>query len=299
MIRSNLIFSICHGRPYTREQVMLITRRNISIIGLGLILSTSGPPGCGPLDPLANLGPGASAPVGSLSQAEGLGKDGDLVVSMASTVVNRYAVLAADAKQGDTMLTLSGTGGLGLDGVYDLRGVTFARGPSADDPTAVSGRIGVTGGRFKAVSYWVGRAVGSEDVSGYRPNAEIDKVAWFPYDEALRRLSYDRDRDTLREAYPLRRKTHAVVVLRHGQARSRKSWRRHDDRLRPLLQSGRLQAQRLIPLLAAYDAVADLLGYDRTARPTAETGPPELHALVTGHPGTARAVAELLGAAAG
>jgi hypothetical protein len=99
---------------------MLITRRNISIIGLGLVLSAGGPPGCGPGDPLANLGTGASAPVGSLSQAEGLGKDGDLVVSRVGTVVNRYAVLGADAKQGDTTLTLSGMGGIGLDALMPL-----------------------------------------------------------------------------------------------------------------------------------------------------------------------------------
>ena len=120
-------------------------------------------------------------------------------------------------------------------------------------PPLTGHRYPVAGGRMKAVSYWVGRAVGSDDVSGYRPNAEIDQVVWLPYDKALKKLSYDRDRDTLREAYPLRRRTHAVVVLRHGQARSRKAWRRQDDRLRPLIQAGRSQAQRLIPLLAAYD----------------------------------------------
>jgi 8-oxo-dGTP pyrophosphatase MutT (NUDIX family)/phosphohistidine phosphatase SixA len=114
-------------------------------------------------------------------------------------------------------------------------------------------RYPVAGGRTKAVSYWAGRVVGSDDVSGYRPNSEIDQVAWVPYDEALELLTYDRDRDTLREAYPKRRVTHALIVLRHGDARSRKAWRRQDDRLRPLIQSGRQQAQRLIPLVAAYD----------------------------------------------
>ncbi|WP_395690705.1 NUDIX domain-containing protein [Nocardioides sp.] len=120
-------------------------------------------------------------------------------------------------------------------------------------PPLTGQRYPVAGGRSKVVSYWVGRAVGSDDVGRYRPNAEIDQVAWVPYADALDLLSYEHDRATLREAYPLRRKTHALVVLRHGQARSRKAWRRQDDRLRPLLQAGRQQAQRLIPLLAAYD----------------------------------------------
>lgn len=115
-----------------------------------------------------------------------------------------------------------------------------------------SQRYPVAGGRTKQVSYWVGRAVGSDDVSDYRTNAEIDAVEWVPYDEAMDRLTYDYDRATLKEARPQRRRTHAVVVLRHGQARSRKGWHQ-DDRLRPLVQLGRVQAQQLVPLLAAYD----------------------------------------------
>ncbi len=72
------------------------------------------------------------------------------------------------------------------------------------------------------------------------------------YDEALDRLTHEHDRDTLVEARSVRRKTRALVVLRHAAARSRKGWRQ-DDRLRPLIQVGRHQAQRLIPVLAAYD----------------------------------------------
>jgi 8-oxo-dGTP diphosphatase len=113
-------------------------------------------------------------------------------------------------------------------------------------------RYAVTGGRMKAVSYWTGRAVADDDVSGYRPNAEIDQVRWVPYAEALEVLTYERDREVLRVAKPLRRKTTAVVVLRHGQARARRAWRQ-DDRLRPLVQLGREQAQRIVPVLAAYD----------------------------------------------
>lgn len=120
-------------------------------------------------------------------------------------------------------------------------------------PPLTGQRYAVSGGRMKSVSYWTGRVVGSDDVTGYRPNAEIDRVAWVPFDDALDLLTYDHDRETLREAHGLRRRTHAVVVLRHGEARSRKAWRRQDDRLRPLLQAGRSQAQRVIPLLAAYD----------------------------------------------
>ena len=118
-------------------------------------------------------------------------------------------------------------------------------------PPLTGQRYPIAGGRMKSVYYWAGRVVGHDDVTGYRPNAEIDQVAWFEYDAALEQLTYEHDRDTLREARPLRRKTRTLLVLRHGEARSRKAWRQ-DDRLRPLVQAGRHQAQRLVPLLAAY-----------------------------------------------
>jgi 8-oxo-dGTP pyrophosphatase MutT (NUDIX family)/phosphohistidine phosphatase SixA len=104
----------------------------------------------------------------------------------------------------------------------------------------------------KLVHYWVGRAVGDGDVSEYQPNSEIDEVAWFPIDKARRRLSYRFDVDTLGEALQQSRKTRTLIVLRHSQARSRKAWR-SDDRERPLLATGKHQADRLVPLLAAYD----------------------------------------------
>jgi ADP-ribose pyrophosphatase YjhB (NUDIX family)/phosphohistidine phosphatase SixA len=109
------------------------------------------------------------------------------------------------------------------------------------------------GGRQKHVSYWQGWAVGNDDVGGYLVNHEIDEVVWATHDQAKEQLTYPRDRETLAEALKRPKKTRALIVLRHGSARSRKSWRR-DDRLRPLLRSGELQAQRLVPLLATYDA---------------------------------------------
>ena len=104
----------------------------------------------------------------------------------------------------------------------------------------------------KLVHYWVGRVVGDGDVRGYEPNAEIDEVVWFPIDKARRRLSYQFDIDTLDEALAHAQKTRTLVVLRHGQARSRKAWR-GDDRERPLLATGKHQADRLVPVLSAYD----------------------------------------------
>ena len=122
-------------------------------------------------------------------------------------------------------------------------------------PALASQRYRMSNGRFKTVDYWTARVIGSDDVSGYRPNDEIDSVQWVPWEAAMRRLTYPYDRDTLAEARPLRRKTRALVVLRHGKARSRDSWRK-DDRVRPLLRLGEAQAQRLVPLLAAFDVTS-------------------------------------------
>jgi len=106
-------------------------------------------------------------------------------------------------------------------------------------------------GRPKRVHYWVGRAIGPDDVSGYRPNAEIDEVAWLPIEKAAKRLSYPHDRDTLAEALDLRRPTRALLVVRHAEARSRRLWH-GDDTLRPLLATGRRHVERLVPLLGAF-----------------------------------------------
>ncbi|WP_341926319.1 NUDIX domain-containing protein [Nocardioides psychrotolerans] len=106
-------------------------------------------------------------------------------------------------------------------------------------------------GRMKTVFYWTGRVLGDDDVSGYLANDEIDAVEWVDAAEAFERLTYLYDADTLREALKVRRKTQPVVVLRHAAARSRKAWRA-DDVERPLLAAGRSEAQRLVPLLAAY-----------------------------------------------
>lgn len=116
-------------------------------------------------------------------------------------------------------------------------------------------RYPLANGRTKAVSYWTARVIGHDDVSRYAVNAEIDQVDWVAWDKARDLLTYEHDRETLDDARPLRRRTQALVVLRHGHARSRKAWR-DDDRRRPLLKPGDAQAQRLVPLLAGFDVTA-------------------------------------------
>ena len=92
---------------------------------------------------------------------------------------------------------------------------------------------------MKTVSYWNGRVVGDDDVSGYVVNDEIDEVEWVPLRRgAATRLTYPHDRDTLREALaPCAARPRRWSCCATAQARSRKAWR-SDDRLRPLLAAG-------------------------------------------------------------
>jgi 8-oxo-dGTP pyrophosphatase MutT (NUDIX family)/phosphohistidine phosphatase SixA len=105
--------------------------------------------------------------------------------------------------------------------------------------------------RAKRVDYWTARVVGKDDVSTYTNNDEIDRVRWVGMEKARRLLTYERDRETLSESQPHLRKSHPLVVLRHGRSRSRKKWKK-DDRERPLSKVGQLQAEQLVPILGAY-----------------------------------------------
>ncbi len=129
--------------------------------------------------------------------------------------------------------------------VFEETGVRVRLGPPLPDQAYQVGA-----GR-KVVHYWVGWATADHDVSDYRPNHEIDAVEWVAEDEAVQRLSYRRDREILAVAGPLRKRTRALVVLRHAKALSRKSWD-GDDRERPLDPGGHEQAQRLASLLGVW-----------------------------------------------
>jgi 8-oxo-dGTP diphosphatase len=130
--------------------------------------------------------------------------------------------------------------------VWEETGVHVRLGPPLE-----SQRYPIRGG-MKTVVYWTGRPVGEHDIGQYEINAEIDDVRWVGIDEVRDVLSYEYDVATLDEALEMRKRTRTLVLLRHGLSRSRKAWRK-DDRLRPLLVTGQRQAERLVPVLAAYD----------------------------------------------
>ncbi|SFB88414.1 8-oxo-dGTP diphosphatase [Nocardioides terrae] len=137
--------------------------------------------------------------------------------------------------------------------------VTAAAVREVEEETGVRVRLGrplssqtySVGRARKTVHYWIARASGSDDVSAYAPNAEIDEVAWVPVSKATRVLTYPHDRDTLAEALQHPKRTRTVIVLRHAQSRARRTWHA-EDALRPLLATGQRQAERLVPVLEAY-----------------------------------------------
>ena len=67
-----------------------------------------------------------------------------------------------------------------------------ARCECGEELTAVAYRD--SQGRAKVVRYWLMEAV---DEFAFEPNDEVDELLWLDPDDALRRLSYDRDRDVL------------------------------------------------------------------------------------------------------
>ncbi|MDP9301276.1 MAG: NUDIX domain-containing protein [Actinomycetota bacterium] len=94
-------------------------------------------------------------------------------------------------------------------------------------------------GRPKMVRYWLVKADGVED---FRPDDEVDALAWVAVEEAPATLTNKRDREVLAEAARL---TEPLYLVRHAKAGSRAEWR-GDDRHRPPSVKGERQAKGLV-----------------------------------------------------
>jgi 8-oxo-dGTP diphosphatase len=104
-------------------------------------------------------------------------------------------------------------------------------------------------GRPKQVAYWAMRYIGGTFVK----NREVDQIRWLTSKKAVRLLSYERDRELLRDL-PTKwtRTPQRLIVVRHADAGKRGEWEK-GDRLRPLSKVGRTQALSLIPRLTGFD----------------------------------------------
>jgi 8-oxo-dGTP diphosphatase len=109
------------------------------------------------------------------------------------------------------------------------------------------------GGRRKVVHFWAARA--DDPAPRWEATAEVDRVKFRPASKALKRLSYEDERDVVRAFLDDQRPTIPLVVLRHTSSLGRSKWA-GDDASRPLTRSGKAAAKRLIAPLEA-------LGVDR------------------------------------
>ena len=119
----------------------------------------------------------------------------------------------------------------------------------------------------KFVRYWAMAHVGGE----FAPqDAEVDELLWLPMRRAVRKLSYDHDRQLAQRFAGMPIATATLLLVRHARAGKKRRWK-GDDALRPLDSDGTAQAQRLAAVAPCYEptriASADLLRCADTVRP--------------------------------
>jgi ADP-ribose pyrophosphatase YjhB (NUDIX family) len=99
--------------------------------------------------------------------------------------------------------------------------------------------------RDKRVRYWAMRVREGR----FEPHEEVDAIAWLPPAEAWRHLSWRRDQAVLLALG--HDGSRRLLLVRHASAGDRDGWV-GDDRLRPLDERGRRQAERLVEVLAGH-----------------------------------------------
>ncbi|WP_430647688.1 NUDIX hydrolase [Agromyces sp. GXS1127] len=122
-------------------------------------------------------------------------------------------------------------------------------------PVGVS-RYPLPSGREKIVHYWAAEVTEKAiQASTFRPNAEIAALEWVPIKRARGYLTYEPDREILDTFAALVdqgvTETFALIVLRHGKAQARSSWK-GPDTARPLVERGVQQAAALVGTVLAW-----------------------------------------------
>jgi 8-oxo-dGTP diphosphatase len=151
--------------------------------------------------------------------------------------------------------------------------------------------------REKVVHYWAMEAVGG----AFTPSREVDELMWISPEGAEALVTRATDRSILERfaAGPIR--TGTVLLVRHATAGDRNAWK-GDDRVRPLDENGREQAQELVRLLSRFEVQklvsADYLRCVETLKPLADSIGLEIEEepllSETGFPGHEREAIELV-----
>jgi 8-oxo-(d)GTP phosphatase len=136
--------------------------------------------------------------------------------------------------------------GAAIREVLEETGLRVRLGPRLPDQ-----KYTVSAGQPKVVTYWAARAIKGSSIKDYEITDEVDTLRWLPASQARKTLSYPRDRTLLDAFLRSGYDSEPLLVVRHGEARKRSTWK-GDDAKRPLKPSGKEQATRLVPLLAAY-----------------------------------------------
>ncbi len=103
------------------------------------------------------------------------------------------------------------------------------------------------GEKRKVVHYWRARV---RRKSTFKPNKEVDRIAWLPAAKVFKAMSYDEEKEIV-DAALSQPDTVALLLVRHAKAMLRKNWS-GDDNKRHLTGRGRSQAKALYELLASY-----------------------------------------------
>jgi 8-oxo-dGTP diphosphatase len=130
--------------------------------------------------------------------------------------------------------------------VAEETGLRVGLGPPLPDQ-----HYSIDNGQPKVVSYWAAMPADGADIASYQRNDEIDDLQWVTLTQASMQLTHPRDGELLESFAQSGYESSPLLIIRHGQARSRKGWHR-DDSERPLKVAGKRQAEALIPLLSAY-----------------------------------------------
>ncbi|MGI8871911.1 MAG: NUDIX hydrolase [Candidatus Limnocylindria bacterium] len=124
--------------------------------------------------------------------------------------------------------------------------------------------------RPKVVRWWAMEATGGS----FSPNREVDDLRWVTLAEAGELVTREHDRELLDRFARGPAPTRTVLLVRHGSAGSRRTWR-GEDRDRPLDECGLQQADELVRLLVHFDPSrilsADYARCRQTVQPLADT----------------------------
>jgi 8-oxo-dGTP pyrophosphatase MutT (NUDIX family)/phosphohistidine phosphatase SixA len=124
--------------------------------------------------------------------------------------------------------------------------------------------------RPKVVRYWAMHA----DAGQFITNNEVDELRWLPLDAAREILTHDRDKEILDKFVRGPALIRTVLLVRHAFAGNRSEWT-GDDRLRPLDERGRRQAEALVRVLSRFEVreifSADFVRCVQTVEPLADS----------------------------